>query len=144
MPLLIRNIIESNWLWITARFLLAFLFLSSGLGKLLVPETTLKELEVLGLEPAWLFNYASALVLVIGASCIIFNKYLWLGAGAVSVFLVLAIFIAHAFWNMKGVEAQETMYLVIEHIAVIGGLISASIAGHYRQYSQELNLEKKY
>ncbi len=138
MPVFVKNMLESRWLWLIARCCLAFLFLSSGLAKVLDAENSFQEMRAAGLEPAWLFNYASAIVLLFGAYCILFQKYLWLGAGALSVFLLLTILIVHNFWTMSAPQATISMYFAFEHMAVIGGLISLYIAGHYRNKVNEL------
>ncbi len=54
------------------------------------------------------------------------NKWAWLGAGALGIFTFLTIPIAHAFWNMKDPQAHTEFYTVLEHIAIIGGLMVMS------------------
>ena len=54
------------------------------------------------------------------------NKWAWLGAGALGIFTFLTIFIAHAFWQMKDPQAHTEFYTVLEHIAIIGGLMVMS------------------
>lgn len=142
MPKQIEKILESNILWIIARICLSFLFLSSGLAKLFDTENSFQEMIAAGLEPAWLFNYASAFVLLFSSTLLLLNRYLWLGAGAASVFLFLTILIVHNFWTMSGVKADISMYFALEHIAVIGGLMSVSIASHFRHKFKLISNQK--
>lgn len=86
-----------------------------------------------GLHPAWLFNLASAAVLLTGSVLILLNRWVWLGAGMLSVFLILTIAIVHTFWNMSAPNMQISLYFALEHITVIGGLWVTAIASRLRQ-----------
>ncbi|ENV14965.1 DoxX family protein [Acinetobacter guillouiae] len=140
MPYFIKLSLESQWLWAISRFCLALLFLSSGLSKILAVETGFLEMQAAGLEPAWLFNYASALILLVGAYCILFERHMWFGTLILSVFLALTIVIVHHFWNMTGIQANIAFYFALEHISVIGGLLALTIASHFRQQLRNLGV----
>ena len=140
MPYFIKSSLESHWLWIISRCCVALLFFSSGLSKVLDVNAGFQEMQAAGLEPAWLFNYASALILLVGAYSILFDRHLWLGAALLSIFLALTIVIVHTFWNMSGVQANISLYFALEHISVIGGLISIAIASHFRQQLQSVGV----
>ena len=81
-----------------------------------------------GLQPAALFNISTAATQLIGSALIIFNKWTWLGAGALAVFTALTIPLAHPFWTMQ--EPMRTMefHVVTEHISVIGALMVVAYA----------------
>lgn len=132
MPSVIAKILESNTLWIIARLLILILFISSGLAKVFDYENSLAEMRAAGLHPDWFFNIASAFVLLVGSLLVLFNRLLWLGAGALAVFLFLTIVIVHTFWSYTGEEAKLAMFWAIEHTSVIGGLMAVAIAGHFR------------
>ncbi|KSP93199.1 DoxX family protein [Pseudomonas aeruginosa] len=133
MQRFIDNSLESNWLWLTARICLALVFVASGLAKLFDYQASLEEMRAAGLEPAWLFNIATAITLLAGSALVLLDRKLWLGAGALAVFLLLTILIVHTFWSKTGVEAKLAMFFALEHIAVIGGLIATAIASALRQ-----------
>ncbi|AMG68124.1 DoxX family membrane protein [Providencia stuartii] len=132
MPSVIAKILESNTLWIIARLLILILFISSGLAKVFDYENSLAEMRAAGLHPDWFFNIASAFVLLVGSLLVLFNRLLWLGTGALAVFLFLTIVIIHTFWSYTGEEAKLAMFWAIEHTSVIGGLMAVAIAGHFR------------
>ncbi|GHC00838.1 DoxX family protein [Providencia stuartii] len=132
MPSIIAKILESNTLWIIARLLILILFISSGLAKVFDYENSLAEMRAAGLHPDWFFNIASAFVLLVGSLLVLFNRLLWLGTGALAVFLFLTIVIVHTFWSYTGEEAKLAMFWAIEHTSVIGGLMAVAIAGHFR------------
>lgn len=132
MPLVIAKLLESNSLWFVARLLILVLFISSGLAKVFDYENSLAEMRAAGLHPDWFFNIASAAVMLVGSVLVLFNRLLWLGTGALAVFLFLTIVVVHTFWNYTGEQAQIAMFWAVEHIAVIGGLIAVAIAGYFR------------
>ena len=57
----------------------------------------------------------------------------WLGAGALSVFLLLTIAIVHRFWSLPEPRATLSLYFALEHVSIIGGLLAAAIASHLRR-----------
>lgn len=105
-----------------------FIWLSKGFDY----ENSLAEMRAAGLHPDWFFNIASAFVLLVGSLLVLFNRLLWLGTGALAVFLFLTIVIVHTFWSYTGEEAKLAMFWAIEHTSVIGGLMAVAIAGHFR------------
>ncbi|ELX8379828.1 DoxX family protein [Providencia vermicola] len=133
MPSVIAKILESNTLWIIARLLMSVLFISSGLAKVFDYENSLAEMRAAGLHPDWFFNIASAAVMLVGSLLLLFNRLLWLGTGALAVFLFLTIVVVHTFWSYTGEEAKIAMFWAIEHTSVIGGLMAVAIAGHFRE-----------
>lgn len=132
MQRFINDILDSTWLWHLARVLLAVVFVSGGLAKLIDFEGGLSDMRAAGLEPAEVFNIATALTLLTGAALILVNRAVWLGAGMLSVFLVLTILVVHTFWKLPAPQAQYALFFALEHISVIGGLIAVSIASRAR------------
>lgn len=132
-----RNIVDktldSRWLWIGARALLAVVFLSSGLAKLLDFQGGLAEMRAAGLEPDWLFNIATIAVLLGGSVLLLLDRALWLGAGALAVFLLLTILVVHHFWALPEPQARTAIFWALEHISLIGGLVAAAIASRLRR-----------
>lgn len=132
-----RNIVDttldSRWLWIGARVLLAVVFLSSGLAKLLDFQGGLAEMRAAGLEPDWLFNIATIAVLLGGSVLLLLDRALWLGAGALAVFLLLTILVVHHFWALPEAQARTAMFWALEHVSLIGGLVATAIASRLRR-----------
>ncbi|TFL11310.1 DoxX family protein [Pusillimonas caeni] len=130
---LIDDVLDSRWLWITARLLLAVVFLSSGLAKLIDFQGGLAEMRAAGLEPAGLFNIATAVVLIGGSALLVLDRVLWAGAGALALFLLLTILVVHRFWALPEPLAKQAMFWALEHITVIGGLTAAAVASRARR-----------
>ncbi|EMT5435633.1 DoxX family protein [Stenotrophomonas maltophilia] len=132
MPRMISTLLDSRALWFLARLLLAVVFLSSGLAKLMAWDNSVAEMQAAGLHPPALFNIASAMVLLGGSLCLLLDRLLWLGSGALAVFMLLTIVIVHTFWAKQGAEQQLALFVALEHLSVVGGLICAAIASRAR------------
>jgi len=128
MPGFIQSILSATWFGYLARIVLTFMFWGSGLAKLLDFNQGMSEMAHFGLQPAAAFNIATLVTQIVGSLLIIFNKWTWLGAGALALFTALTIPIAHAFWTMQ--EPMRTMefHLVTEHVSVIGALMVVAYA----------------
>ncbi|MGQ5718339.1 DoxX family protein [Pseudochrobactrum asaccharolyticum] len=130
MPVMITRVLDAQWFDVLARVLLTLVFWTSGLGKLFDFTASAGIMVDFGLQLGWAYNIAT-LILQIGASLmIICNRGVWLATGALAVFTVLTIPIAHPFWAKSGEEAFRDMTVALEHISVIGGL--AVYAVYYR------------
>jgi len=125
--------LESQLLWLAARILLAVVFAASGLAKALNFAGGVGEMRAAGLEPAWAFNVATIFVLLAGSLLLLVDRAVWLGAGALSVFLLLTIVIVHRFWSLPEPRATLSLYFALEHVSIIGGLLAAAIASHLRR-----------
>lgn len=122
----IDKILASPAFGVFARVVLTFIFWSSGLAKLIDFPGAVAEMERFGVLPAVPMAVAVIIVQLGGAALVISGRYVWLGAGALSVFTILTIPIAHAFWTMTGEMAFLEMMFAFEHITVIGGLMVAA------------------
>lgn len=132
MPDIIAKILDSNWFDILARILLTLVFWTSGLAKLFDFTANAGIMDDFGLQPGWAYNLVT-LILQIGASLmIICNKGVWLATGALAVFTVLTIPVAHPFWAKEGEEAFRDMTVALEHASVIGGLAVFALYSRYR------------
>ena len=84
------------------------------------------------LNPPLFFAIFTLLTLLVGTITVVFtDKWAWVGAALLGVFTALTIPIAHAFWTMPEPQAHTEFYTVLEHIAIVGGLmIMAVFAGN--------------
>lgn len=126
-PAIIADILKAPvTLWL-ARIGLTLPYWWSGIDKLLHPQAALAEMHATGLPASWLL-YALILVVQLGGSlAIIFNRYAWLGAGALAVFTAFATYLAHAFWKLDGAARFAEMNVFMEHIALIAGMAFAAL-----------------
>lgn len=119
----IGHLTGSTWFGYLARTLLTFMYWGSGLSKLIDFNGGVAEMSHFGLEPAVAFNVAVIITQLGGSALIILNRWTWLGAGALAVFTLLTIPIAHHFWTMEEPFRTMEFYVVMEHITVVGALM---------------------
>lgn len=124
--------LKNGWTWLAARIFLSVVFFSSGLAKLLDFQGGMSEMQQAGLEPEWLFNLATIVTLLGGSVLLLIDKAVWLAAGILSGFLLLSIIIVHHFWSLPQAQMMPSLYVALEHLSVIGGLLAASIASRFR------------
>lgn len=127
------DILSGKASWLAARVLLTVVFALSGLAKLADFDGGMAEMSRAGLEPAWLYNIAVALVLLAGTLAIWFDRYLWQGAALLGAFLVATIFVVHHFWSLPEPRATTSFFFVLEHISLVGGLACAAVASACRR-----------
>jgi transmembrane protein len=113
----------SNWFGYLARTILTFMFWGSGLSKLIDFPGGVAEMAHFGLQPAALFNVAVIITQLGGSALIILNWHAWIGAGALAVFTLLTIPIAHGFWAMEEPMKTIEFYVVVEHLSIIGAMM---------------------
>ena len=136
MPRAIAAILDSSAGWFVARLVLTFVFWGAGIGHIVDFQASVAELKELRLEPAPLLNVVLVATLLLGSILILLDRWLWLGAGILSGFLVVAIVLAHNFWTM--VEPARTMHFRVatEHVSLIGGFMALAIAGRWRGWKR--------
>lgn len=123
----IRNLLMSDPLWLLSRLLVTFVFWYDAVGFIINFNDTKAMMSGFGFHPETLYAILTIAVEVIGCLFILFDRYVWLGAGMLSVFTLLTIILVHDFWNMSGVEALNAKLESEEHLTVIGGMILVSI-----------------
>ncbi|QIB35552.1 DoxX family protein [Ancylobacter pratisalsi] len=126
-PALISGILRSPITAFVARLLLVFMFLGSGIDKLVNFGNAQEEMAYFGLNPPALFAVLTIIAQLGGAALILINRATWLGAGGLAIFTVLTIPIAHHFWTMEGEARLIEFYFVVEHLAVVGGMMLVAI-----------------
>ncbi|MBB3771414.1 MULTISPECIES: DoxX family protein [Ancylobacter] len=126
-PAIISAILRAPATAFVARLLLVFMFLGSAISKLVDFPGAQTEMAFFGLNPPWLFAALTIFTQIVGGLLILLNRATWLGAGALAIFTLLTIPIAHHFWNMEGPMAQLEFYVAVEHFSVVGGMLLVAI-----------------
>lgn len=132
---MLNTLLQSRVYYTLATALLTYIFWWSGLSKIFDFAGAMAEMEHFGLHPAALFAAATIALQVLGSLAIISaSRWAWLGAGALAVFTLSTIPLAHRFWEMEGMVAFLEKALVQEHISLIGGLaVAAALASMRRK-----------
>jgi transmembrane protein len=127
----VNTIVENRGFQILARLILTLPFWAAAIEHGIGFKAWVGTMAHFNLNPPLLFALLTLVTLVAGTIVVVFtNKWVWLGAGALAIFTALTIPIAHAFWTMKDPQAHTEFYTVLEHVAIIGGLmVMAALAG---------------
>lgn len=129
MPSFIEALLLSRWFIVFARIVLTTVFWTAGIAGIVDFPMKVAEMRNHGLEPAE-FVAVMVTALQLGAPIlIILNRWTWLATGALGVFLALTIPIAHAFWRVPEEQRMPELFIVLEHISLIGGLMVAAALG---------------
>lgn len=118
---------------LVGRVCLATIFLVSGIGNLLDLPGTIAYAEAAGLPWARGMVLLAAVLEVVGGLSILLGLLARIGALGLAVFLLLAAFFIHDFWNFVGPERQMQQIHFLKNLAIFGGmlLIIAEGAGRY-------------
>ncbi|MEO7467258.1 MAG: DoxX family protein, partial [Sphingobium limneticum] len=88
-----------------------------------------------GMNPPALWAALTIGIELVGPLLILTGRLVWLGAGMLGIFTLLAAFTANAFWTMPaGQDRFMATNAFFEHLGLIGGFILiALVAGRARR-----------
>lgn len=132
MPGWVGALLALPGLGFLSRLFLASPFIGSGIGKLLDMPGAAAEAAALGLQPAALVAAFVIAVQLGGSALILTRRWCWLGAGLLAGFTVVATLIAHSFWRYDGLDRVRQTATFLEHVAIAGGILAASLLVHRR------------
>jgi uncharacterized membrane protein YphA (DoxX/SURF4 family) len=128
-PAFIRAILDWRVTWFVARVALVSAYLLGGVVKLTHFPAAVAEQAHFGMNPPELWAALTIAVELIGSTLILRGRWVWLGAGMLGVFTLLAAVTANAFWAMpQGQERFAATNAFFEHIGLIGGFALAALA----------------
>lgn len=127
-PRFVDAILDWQPTWFLARLLLVGAYLLGGLVKLTDWPGAVAEQVHFGMHPPALWAALTIAVELIGPLLILVGRWIWLGAGMLGVFTLLAAFTANAFWAMPpGPERFGATNAFFEHLGLIGGFVLAAL-----------------
>ncbi len=127
-PRFVDAILDWRPTWFLARLLLVGAYLLGGLVKLADWQGAAAEQAHFGMHPPALWAALTIAVELVGPVLILTGRWVWLGAGMLGVFTLLAAFTANAFWTMPpGPERFGATNAFFEHLGLIGGFILAAL-----------------
>jgi uncharacterized membrane protein YphA (DoxX/SURF4 family) len=107
--------------------MLAAVFLYSGADKALHWRDGISEVTDLGLPFPALFAAATIASQLVGGLAVASGIFAGLGALLLGLFTVLATVFGHKFWLRHGKAAKQEFTTVLEHLAIVGGLLGVVI-----------------
>jgi len=127
-PRFVDAILDWRPTWFLARLLLVGAYLLGGLVKLVDWPGAVAEQAHFGMHPPALWAALTIAVELLGPVLILTGRWIWLGAGMLGVFTLLAAFTANAFWTMPpGPERFGATNAFFEHLGLIGGFVLAAL-----------------
>ncbi|MBF9152111.1 DoxX family protein [Novosphingobium jiangmenense] len=137
-PRLVHAVLDWPPTWFLARLLLVGAYMVGGFAKLTDWNGAVAEQVHFGMNPPALWAGLTIAVEIIGPLLILLGRMVWLGAGMLGVFTLLAAFVANAFWTMEGPGQATERFMAtnafFEHVGLVGGFILAAlVAEHARR-----------
>ncbi len=118
--------------WWLARVALTLPYWWSGIDKVAHPQAALAEIAGMVGATQPLPLYIPLLIVQLGGSLlVIFNRWAWLGAGALGMFTLIVTILAHTFWNLDGPARFAEMNTFLEHMALIAGFVFAAMMARH-------------
>lgn len=133
-PRFVDAILDWKPTWFIARLLLVGAYLLGGIVKLTDWSAAVAEQAHFGMSPPALWAALTIALELIGPLLILSGRLVWLGAGMLGVFTLLAAFTANAFWTMPiGQDRFMATNAFFEHLGLIGGFILAALVAEQAQ-----------
>ncbi|SEJ90109.1 Uncharacterized membrane protein YphA, DoxX/SURF4 family [Sphingobium sp. AP50] len=133
-PRFVDAILDWKPTWFIARLLLVGAYLLGGIVKLSDWSAAVAEQAHFGMSPPALWAALTIALELIGPLLILSGRLIWLGAGMLGVFTLLAAFTANAFWTMPiGQDRFMATNAFFEHLGLIGGFILAALVAEQAQ-----------
>lgn len=116
-----------------ARFLTAFIFVASGLGKAFAFEQTAAMMAGVGFPAARFFLVCAIVIEIVAGLALILGFYTRYAAFALIIFIIPATIVFHAAFIGDPVSGQEQIAHTLKNLAIFGGLLKfvAEGGGHF-------------
>ena len=127
-PRFVDAILEWPATWFAARLLLVGAYLLGAVVKAVDWPAAVAEQAHFGMHPPALWAALTIAVEIVGPLMILANRLVWLGAGMLGVFTLLAAITANAFWTMPaGQERFMATNAFFEHLGLVGGFVLVAL-----------------
>lgn len=127
-PRFVDAILDWRPTWFLARLALVGAYLLGAVVKLTDWQAAVAEQAHFGMNPPAIWAALTVGIELVGPVLILTGRFLWLGAGMLGIFTLLAAFTANAFWTMPaGQERFMATNAFFEHIGLIGGFVLVAL-----------------
>lgn len=127
-PRFVDAILDWRPTWFLARLALVGAYLLGGIVKATNWPAAVAEQAHFGMSPPALWAALTIGIELIGPILILTGRFVWLGAGMLGVFTLLAAFTANAFWAMPaGQDRFMATNAFFEHVGLIGGFVLVAL-----------------
>jgi putative oxidoreductase len=109
---------------VVGRVLLSGIFMLSAIGnKIPNFNDVVGYMEQAGVPAARLMLAGAIAFLIVGSVSVVLGLWARIGASLLLVFLVLATYYFHAFWNLAGQEAAMQQIQFMKNLALMGAMV---------------------
>lgn len=122
-PSWVAALLRQPWVMPLVRICLVSAYLIGGVAKLMHFDAAVAEQVHFGLHPGWLWATLAIFVEIAGSLCVIFNRFTWLGAGALAGLTGVAMLVANDFWRLEGVARFVALNSFFEHLGLIAAFV---------------------
>lgn len=127
-PRFVGAVLHWRATWFLARLALVGAYLLGGIVKLTGWSAAVAEQAHFGMHPPELWAALTIGIEIAGPVLILTGRLVWLGAGMLGVFTLLAAMTANAFWTMAaGQERFMATNAFFEHVGLVGGFVLAAM-----------------
>jgi uncharacterized membrane protein YphA (DoxX/SURF4 family) len=127
-PRVVDAILDWPWTGFLARLALVGAYLVGGVVKAGDWPAAVAEQSHFGMHPPALWAALTIAVEFLGPLLILSGRLIWLGAGMLGVFTLLAAITANAFWTLPaGQERFLATNAFFEHLGLVGGFVLAAL-----------------
>ena len=135
-PKFVDAVLDWRPTWFLARLALVGAYLLGGIVKLSDWHAAVAEQAHFGLNPPELWAALTIAVEITGPLLILSGRLVWLGAGMLGVFTILAAVTANAFWTMHGQARFMAINAFFEHLGLVGGFVLAALVAEHARRGQ--------
>lgn len=114
--------------WFAARLMLVSAYLLGGLVKLADYPGAVAEQAHFGVHPPALWAAVTIAVELGGSLLVLSRRFVWLGAGMLGSFTLVAAAIANKFWALEGAERFHATNAFFEHVGLAGAFVIVALA----------------
>ena len=127
-PRFVDAILEWRGTWALARLALVGPYLLGAAMKLANLPAAVAEQAHFGMNPPALWAALTIVVELAGPLLVLWGRLVWLGAGMLGVFTLLAACTANAFWALPaGQDRFMATNAFFEHLGLIGGFVLVAL-----------------
>lgn len=138
LPAFVKAILDAGPALFIAKLALVSAYLLGGAVKAADFPGAVAEQAYFGLHPPALFAALTIAVELVGSALVMTRRWVWLGAGMLSVFTALAAITANAFWAMpNGHDRFMATSAFFEHLGLIGGFVVVAMVAHGREQASD-------
>jgi uncharacterized membrane protein YphA (DoxX/SURF4 family) len=113
--------------WFAARLMLVSAYLLGGAAKFADWSGAVAEQAHFGVYPPALWAAVTMAVELGGSLLVLSRRFVWLGAGMLGGFTLIAAIIANKFWTLAGAERFHATNAFFEHVGLAGAFIIVAL-----------------